>query len=133
MKKIFVAGSKKYYDEIKKIKNRFEELGIIGYYPYFDKHDFVADNNEIIKKQITLAHFPEIDEIDILYIYAKDGYVGYSVTIEIAYAYARDKMIISSELINELAVRALVPIVMEPEDFINKLKKNNYNRQHGKC
>ena len=90
-----------------------------GYYPYFDFHNDSIENNEEIKKKLTLNHFPEIDEIDILYVCAKDGYVRYSVTIEITYTYARGKEIISSEPIKELAVRVLVSKVMAPEDFVN--------------
>lgn len=119
MKSVFVASSRKYYDKIKEIKTKLDDLGIKGHYPYFDYHNESVENNEEIKKKLTLNHFPEIDEIDILYVYAKDGYVGYSVTIEITYAYARGKEIISSEPIKELAVKALVSKVMAPEEFIN--------------
>src|SRR3989344_3799971 len=107
MKSIFVASSRKYYNTVKEIKRQLDSLGVKGYYPYFDFHDEAVETNEEAKKKLTLNHFPEIDEIDVLYVYAKDGYVGYSVTIEITYAYAKGKEIISSEPINELAVRAL--------------------------
>ncbi len=81
MKSVFVASSRKYYDKIKEIKTKLDDLGIKGHYPYFDFHNGSVENNEEIKKKLTLNHFPEIDEIDILYVYAKDGYVGYSVIV----------------------------------------------------
>jgi hypothetical protein len=118
MKTIFVASSRKYYDEIKKIKTKLDKLGVKGFYPYFEFDDESVEKNEALKKKLTLGHFPEIDMIDVLYVFAKDGYVGYSVTIEMAYAYAKNKEIISSEPINEIAVKALVSKVMMPEEFI---------------
>ncbi len=45
------------------------------------------------------------------------------MTIEIAYAYAKGKEIISSEKIKEPAVRALVSKVMVKEEMIKHLKK----------
>ncbi len=119
MKSFFVASSRKYYDTVKEIKKKLDVLGVKGYYPYFDFHDESIETNEEIKKQLTLNHFPEIDKIDVLYIYAKDGYIGYSVTIEITYAYAKGKEIISSEPIKELAVRSLVSRVLPLQHFID--------------
>ena len=116
MKTVFVASSRKYYDVVFRIKDRLEGLGVKGFYPYEDETDIEDDFEK--KKGVTLEHFPEIDQIDVLYIIAKEGYVGYSVTIEIAYAYAKGKEIISSEPIMELAVRALVSRVMAPDEFI---------------
>lgn len=116
MKTVFVASSRKYYGTVFKIKEQLDELGVKGFYPYADKVDI--ENNPEEKKNVTLQHFPEIDKIDVLYVVAKDGYVGFSVTIEIAYAYAKYKEIISSEPINELAVRVLVSNVMSPGKFV---------------
>ena len=119
MKSVFVASSRKFYDVVKEIKFRLDEFGVKGNYPYFELGDGSIENNEVMKKQVTLKHFPEIDEIDVFYIVVKDGYVGYSGVIEMTYAYAKGKEIISSETINELAPRALVDKVMTPEEFID--------------
>lgn len=123
MKSVFVASSRKFYDIVKDIKSRLDKLGIKGHYPYFELGDGSIENDEQKKKQVTLKHFPEIDEIDIFYIVAKEGYVGCSVMIEMTYAYAKGKEIISSEPIGELAARALVTKVMEPEEFIDYVSK----------
>jgi hypothetical protein len=118
MKSVFVVSSRKWYPEVKQIKNQLDEKGVKGYYPYFEIHDQVAEIDENMKKKLTLGHFPEIEEIDTLYVYAEDGYVGYSVTIEITYAFAHRKEIITSEPVKEFAVRALVNHVMTPDKFI---------------
>ncbi len=115
MKSVFVASSRKYYDDIKLIKKELDKLGVKGNYPYFHLLDEgMSDEKKI---ETTLKHFPEIDEIDVLYVYAKQGYVGNSVTVEVTYAYAKGKEIISSELVDELAVRAMISKVMPPKEF----------------
>ncbi|MBI2572980.1 hypothetical protein HYV86_03930 [Candidatus Woesearchaeota archaeon] len=124
MKSVFIASSRKYYDSVKEIKHTLDTLHVKGFYPDFDFQDERAEKNEELKKKLTLKHFPEIDQVDVLYVYAKEGYVGYSVTIEIAYAYAKRKEIISSEEIRELGVKALVSKVMNPEEFVRYVSKD---------
>lgn len=119
MKTIFIACSRRFYPQVKAIKEKLDQLGVKGFYPYFDWHSKDSETNEELKKKLTIGHFPELDQIDTLYVYAENGYVGYSSTIEIAYSYAKGKKIISSEPITELAVRALVSRVMTPEEFVN--------------
>lgn len=118
MKTVFIASSRRYYDQVKTIKKELDAKGVKGFYPYFDFHTGEAENDEELKKKLTMGHFPELDQIDVLYIVAQDGYVGHSVTLETAYSYAKNKEIISSEPIDELAVRALVSKTMTPEEFI---------------
>lgn len=123
MKSVFVSSSRKYYDNAKALKHKLDDLGVKGYYPDFDFGNNSAEQNEELKKRLTLKHFPEIDQIDVLYINAKDGYVGISVSIEAAYAYAKGKEIISSEPVGELAVRALISKVMPNDVLIKYLVK----------
>jgi hypothetical protein len=123
MKTVFVASSRKYYDMIKEIKRKLDKRGVKGFYLYFDFHDEAVESNEEQKRKLTLGHFPELAQIDVIYVYAKDGYVGYSVTIEITYAYAKGKEVISSEPISEFAVRTMVSKVMTPEEFVEYAAK----------
>ncbi len=118
MKKVFVASSRRFYDDVKKIKAELDARGVMGFYPYFEFGDGSIEMDEQAKKDVTLRHFPEIDQIDALYIVAPAGYVGISVTLEAAYAYAKGAEIISSEPVGEMAVRALVSRVMLPSEFI---------------
>ena len=123
--KIFVATSKKFYDYVKQlIKQPLDVLNVEAFYPFFNLKDEV-ENDEELKKNVTLSRFPEIDESDVLYVYAKDGYVGHSVTIEMAYAFAKGKEIISSEPVKEYAVRALVTKVMPAPAFLEYIKRTN--------
>lgn len=118
MKTVYIASSSKYYDQVKEIKKELDAKGVKGFYPYFEFHTTEADDDEELKKKLTLDHFPELDQIDVLYIVAQDGYVGCSVTIETAYSYAKNKEIISSEPVGELAVRAMVSKTMTPAEFV---------------
>lgn len=116
--KVFVASSRRFYDDVKKIKAELNARGVVGFYPYFEFGDGSIEMDEQAKKNVTLRHFPEIDQVDILYIVAPAGYVGISVTLEAAYAYAKGAQIISSEPAEEMAVRAIVSKVMTPEEFV---------------
>jgi len=123
MKKVVVASSRKFYDEVRKLKAELDKRGINGFYPKFDFCDDSVEENEKLKKQLTLRYFPAINETDILYIFAKGGYVGISVAVETSYAYAKTKEIISSEPLAELALRALVSKVMLPKEFVKYVEK----------
>ncbi len=119
MKKIFIASSRKFYDQVKTLKSKFDELGVIGFYPYFEFNGESVEKDEELKKELTLKHFPEIDQVDVFYILARDGYAGISVSIEASYAYTKGKEIISSEQLQELALRAIVNRIKTPDEFIS--------------
>ena len=123
MKKVFVASSRKFYGEVKKLKKKLDAKEIIGFYPYFEFDDEEVERDDKLKQKLTLKHFPEIDRADVLYIFAKNGYAGISVAIETAYAFAKSKEIISSEPLAEFALRALVSKIMNPDEFVKYLLK----------
>lgn len=124
MKKVFVASSRKFYDEVKKIKAELDKREIVGFYPYFEYDDESVEKNKELKKKLTLKHFPEIDQADVLYIFAKSGYAGISVAIEASYAYAKGKEIVSSEPIGELAFQAIVSRVLKPDELYKYLSSH---------
>ena len=118
MKKVFVASSRRFYDGVKKIKAELDARGVVGFYPYFEFGDGSIEMDEQAKKDVTLRHFPEIDQVEVMYLYTPEGYVGISVTLEAAYAYTKGAEVISSEPVQEMAIRAIVTRVMTPEEFI---------------
>lgn len=69
------------------------------------------------EKKALLEAFRMIDASDFVYVYAKGGYIGKTVAMEIAYAHARGKVVVSSEEIGELSARALVARVVGPGKF----------------
>jgi hypothetical protein len=55
-------------------------------------------------------------------VIASNGYVGLTTAMEIAYAHSKGKEVISSEQIEDLAVRSLVSGVMKPEELVDYIK-----------
>ena len=120
---IFVATSKRFYKEAEGLVDRFKDCGAGVHHPYFHLDPGAVDADPELKRKVTLQHFPEIDESEIVYALLPGGYIGCSVTIELAYAYAKGKKIVASEPPGEFAVRALVSEVCSPEHFLARLEK----------
>ena len=114
---VFIATSKRFYTEAKRLVSELREAGVQVHHPYFDLDPHTVDSDPDLKRQITLRHFPEIDVSDVLYALTPNGYAGCSVTIELTYAYARGKRIIASESPAEFALRAMVAEICPPSDL----------------
>ena len=118
---IFVATSKNFYKEAERLVKTLKNQGVKVHHPYFHLDSKTVDTDPDLKSQITLQHFPEIDESDIIYALLPGGYIGNSVTIELTYAYAKGKKVIVSEEPIEFAVWSMVSEILNPEEFINSL------------
>lgn len=111
---IFVATSKRFYKEAERLVSELVGAGMRVHHPYFDLDSSLVESDPDLKKQVTLRHFPEIDEAQVLYALTPGGYAGCSVTVEITYAYARGKRIIVSEPPTEFALHAMAQQVCPP-------------------
>ena len=120
---VFVATSKRFYKDAMQIVKRLKECGVTVYHPYFHLNSNAVDADPELKSQITLQHFPEIDESEIIYALLPGGYIGCSVTIELTYAYAKGKRIVVSEAPSEFAVRPMVSEICTPEQFLARFKR----------
>ena len=120
---VFVATSKRFYDEAERLVERIKACNLTVHHPYFHLDPTEVDADPETKSRVTLQHFPEIDESDIFYALLPGGYIGCSVTIELAYAYAKGKEIVVSEAPSEFAVRALVTAISSPDQFIARLER----------
>jgi len=67
----------------------------------------------------------KIDQADVVYIVNPDGYVGKSVSVNIGYAYARNKPIYAMHPINDPPVMSLVNGILSFKEGVNILKHNN--------
>ncbi len=116
MTPVFVAGSRKFYKEVeelvKKLKGGVVKVASAGKWSKAEADDLKSE------KAALLMAFKEIDNADIVYVYAGKGYVGRTVAMEIAYAYARNKVILSSEAIEEFSAHALISKIMKPEELL---------------
>jgi hypothetical protein len=75
------------------------------------------------EKTALLRAFQIIDGFDITYIYSREGYIGKTTAMEIAYAHARKKELISSHKIEDFSAQALVSKVMVPDELIKHCKR----------
>ena len=106
-----------------RLVNRLKDCDLIVHHPYFHLDSNTVDADPELKSQVTLQHFPEIDESEIIYALLPGGYIGCSVTMELAYAYAKGKRIVVSETPSEFAVRPMVSEICSPEQFLARLEK----------
>ena len=120
---VFVATSKRFYDEAERLVERIKACNEMVHHPYFHLDPTEVDADPEYKSRVTLQHFPEIDDCDVFYALLPDGYIGCSVTIELAYAYAKSKEIVVSEAPTEFAVRALVTKISSPDHFIARFEQ----------
>jgi len=114
---VFVATSKRFYPEAQDLVASLKRAGVRVYHPYFHLDPGRVDSDPEFKSRVTRQHFPEIDESDIFYALLPGGYLGCSVTIELTYAYARNKKIVVSEQPEEFAVRSMVSEICSPKQF----------------
>ena len=120
---VFVATSKRFYDGAEQLVGRIKACDVMVHHPYFHIDPTAVDADPDYKSRVTLQHFPEIDDGDVFYALCPGGYIGCSVTIELAYAYAKGKEIIVSEPPAEFAVRALVTEISSPDQFVTRLER----------
>ena len=121
---IFVASSKQFYPQAESIVARLKADGVRVFHPYFHLDQQSLDSDPDAKSTVTLQHFPEIDECDLLYALLPRGYIGCSVTIELTYAYAQGKRVVVSEPPDEYAVRAMVSELLPPDEFVARYGTN---------
>ena len=119
---VFVATSKRFYGEAMELVDRLKNTGEKVHHPYFHLDPAKVDGDAEFKSQVTIQHFPEIDESEIFYALLPGGYIGCSVTIELTYAFAKGKKILVSEAPEEFAVRSMVSEICSPQQFIARFE-----------
>ena len=113
MKRIYVCGSFKFISDIE----RLEEL-------------LNAENLEFVMSKSLdfrgiLGCLEKIDQADVVYVVNPGGYVGKSVSVDIGYAYAKNKPIYVMRPIDDPPVMSLVKDVLSFEELINFLKRGD--------
>ncbi|MFP4567343.1 MAG: hypothetical protein ACLFN8_00205 [Candidatus Woesearchaeota archaeon] len=121
MKKIFIAGSRKFHEEINYLVSKLKTHKINATLPNKDKN--IENDNLENQKIAILDAFKKIDEADAIYVYSKEGYIGKTVAMEIAYAHAKKKEIIAREEIKELSAQALITKQLNEEELIQHCQK----------
>ena len=116
MKSVYIAGSRKFYDEIEELVETLQAKGVKA--ETVGKWDKAEKDTLESEKAALLRAFERINDFDLVYVYSKEGYIGKTVAMEIAYAYARGKEIISLEEVKELSAQGLVNKIMDEEELV---------------
>jgi nucleoside 2-deoxyribosyltransferase len=94
---VFVASSKKFYQDARRLCDSLRASGYRVFHPYFDRDQDAIERDPHVKAAVMREHFPEIDASDALYAFIPNGYAGISVAIEMSYAFAKGKLVLVSE------------------------------------
>lgn len=111
---VCISSSCKFEKDWQTLKEVLEKSGVKVFLPSDTSYaDSVTEAESIEEKRGLMDEYNAfIDESDILNVYCPNGYIGVGVSIEIGYAYAKNKEIISSEEITEMGGRALTEKIL---------------------
>jgi CTP:molybdopterin cytidylyltransferase MocA len=75
-----------------------------------------------------LGCLKKIDEADVVYVVNPDGYVGKSVSVDMGYAYAKNKLIYVMHQVDDPPVMDLVNGVLSSQALIEFLKEGSSSK-----
>jgi hypothetical protein len=116
MKKVYVCGSFKFLREIKRLERRLKEENI---------------QFQVSKKMDSrgiLGCLKKIDDSDVVYVLNPEGYIGRSVSVDIGYAYARNKPIYAMHSIDDPPVMRMIKSILSFEELIDFLTRSRSTR-----
>ena len=113
MKRVYVCGSFKFLTQIEELEKMLCKEYI----------EFVVSKNLDVRG--ILGCLEKIDNADVVYVVNPDGYVGKSVSVDIGYAYARNKPIYVMQPVDDPPVMTLVNSVLSFEELVNILKHSD--------
>lgn len=118
MIKIFIAGSRKFYQEIETLVEILKQNGFQPLIP----HKELTKNDEVSQKKALIEAFTQIKISDYVFVVANDGYVGETVISEVSYAYSFHKTIILSEKTHSVIVNALAQEIIPFTQLVTRLQ-----------
>jgi hypothetical protein len=129
MRSVTVCASKKYAKEVEAFCSELRDLGVLTFEPNFSEPiseltDFSSDYvRNMIFKGITFEHFEWLRRTDVCYILNIDDYCGVSVTLEMAFAFALGKIVVSySKSTGDPCRDALIDFVAtSPQELVKLL------------
>ena len=113
MKRLYVCGSFKFVLEIEGLERELKDEGI---------------QSQVSKKMDSrgiLGCLKKIDEADVVYIVNPEGYIGKSVSVDMGYAYAKNKLIYVMHEVDDPPVMDLVNGDLSPKALIEFLKESS--------
>jgi ABC-type uncharacterized transport system substrate-binding protein len=113
MKRVYVCGSFRFVDKIEELEARLKKENI----------EWIVSKS--MDARGILGCLEKIGQADVVYVVNPDGYVGKSVSVDIGYAYARNKPIYVMHPIEDPPVMSLVRGILSFEELISLLKHSD--------
>jgi len=111
MKRLYVCGSFRFAHEVEQLEERLREANVE--YQISKR----VDSGGI------LGCLRKIDRSDVVYVVNPEGYIGKSVSVDIGYAYAKNRQIYAMNQVDDPPVMDLVTGVLSPEELVAFVKK----------
>ncbi|MGA3191239.1 MAG: nucleotide pyrophosphohydrolase [Candidatus Bathyarchaeia archaeon] len=112
MKKLYVCGSFRFTSEMEGLERELKEENIQF------KISKKTDSRGI------LGCLKKVDGADIVYVVNPQGYIGKSVSVDIGYAYAKNKSIYVMYAVDDPPIMNLISDVLSPKALIAFLKES---------
>jgi hypothetical protein len=116
MKRLYVCGSFKFICEMKGLERRLKGENI------------QFQTSKKMDSRGILGCLKKIDGADVVYVVNPGGYIGKSVSVDIGYAYAKNKSIYALHPVDDPPVMDLIDNVFSPEALIDFLKEGSNAR-----
>ena len=116
MKKLYVCGSFRYIREMEGLERKLKEENI-----QFEM------SKEIDGRGI-LGCLKKVDDADIVYVVNPQGYIGKSVSVDVGYAFAKNKPIYVMHRIEDPPIMNLINAVLSPKALVDLLKESSPRR-----
>jgi hypothetical protein len=111
MRRLYVCGSFKFIREMEELEGRLKEENI--------EYQMSKETNS----RGILECLRKIDDADVVYVVDPEGYIGKNVSVDIGFAYAKNKSIYVMHRVDDPPVMDLVNAVLSPKSLIEVLKE----------
>ena len=112
MKRLYVCGSFKFLREIEELECKLKEENI----------EYEASKK--MNNRGILGCLERVAGADVVYVVNPQGYVGKSVSVDLGYAYAKNKCIYVMNRVDDPPIMNLVNGVLPPKALIELLKES---------
>ena len=112
MKRLYVCGSFSFIREMEVLEHMLKEENI----------QFQI-SKEIDRRGI-LGCLKKVDNADVIYVINPQGYIGKSVSVDIGYAYAKNKSIYVMHPVDDPPLMDLINGVLSPKALVDFLKES---------
>jgi len=110
MKRVYVCGSFKFLNRIEELVALLQAEGV----------EFLVSRD--LDARGILRCLEKVDQADIVYVVNPDGYVGKSVSVDIGYAYARNKPIYLMHPVSDPPIMNMINGILSFGELVDLVK-----------